>query len=150
MLPWHNLARLAAGDFLAKTLHFLAFVYLARVLGAAHYGVLEFANSILTYFLLLADGGLEMWATREAAQHKDVQRVVTHVVPLRCGLALGALIILWLMLSAFPEYPYLRTTLVLFGFTLLVQATNLKWVFMGQEKMTRVAVGLALGQSVFA
>jgi len=81
--PFRNILRLSVGDFLAKTLNFLAFVYLARVLGVASYGVLEFASSILTYFLLLADGGLELWATREAAEGRDLRELAARVVPLR-------------------------------------------------------------------
>ena len=39
--------------------------------------------------------------------------------------------------------------MILFGLTLFSQALNLKWVFMGQEKMTRVATGLILAQLLF-
>ena len=58
--PFRNILKLAAGDFLAKTLYFFSFVYLARVLGVNTFGVLEFANSLLTYLLLMADAGLEI------------------------------------------------------------------------------------------
>ena len=60
---------------MAKTLSFLAFVYLARILGVADYGTLEFALAILTYFLLLGDGGLELWATREVARGRDISQL---------------------------------------------------------------------------
>lgn len=150
MNPFRNILRLSAGDFLAKTLNFLAFVYLARVLGVALYGVLEFAISILTYFLLLADGGLELWATREAAQGRDLRELAARVVPLRFVLAVGAFGALLTILPALPDYPALKTILVTFGLTLFAQAANLKWVFMGQEKMMRVATGLVAAQIVFA
>jgi O-antigen/teichoic acid export membrane protein/uncharacterized protein YbaR (Trm112 family) len=150
MNPFRNILRLSAGDFLAKALNFIAFVYLARVLGVAAYGVLEFAISILMYFLLLADGGLELWAIREAAQAKDMRQLAGRVVPLRFLLAVGGFAALLSLLPIFPDYPTLRLILVLFGLTLFVQAGNLKWVFMGQEKMTRVAAGLVVAQVVFA
>ena len=150
MNPFRNILRLSVGDFVAKALHFLAFVHLARVLGVANYGVLEFAISVTTYFLLLADGGLELWATREAAQGADIQQLVARIVPLRCLLCVGSFGVLFLLLPAFPSYPSLRTILVLFGLTLFAQAANLKWVFMGREQMTRVAVGLMVAQIVFA
>ena len=47
MSPFRNILKLSAGDFLAKTLHFAAFIYLARVLGVATYGVLELALSVI-------------------------------------------------------------------------------------------------------
>jgi len=150
MNPFRNILRLSVGDFVAKTLYFLAFVYLARVLGVANYGVLEFALSILSYLLLLADGGLELWATREAARGTDMRQLVARIVPLRFLLATGAFGMLLVLLPVFPDYPALQTILVLFGLTLLAQAANLKWVFMGREQMARVAAGLVVAQIVFA
>jgi O-antigen/teichoic acid export membrane protein len=145
--PFRNILKLAAGDFLAKTLYFFSFVYLARVLGVNTYGVLEFASSLLTYLLLLADAGLEIWGTREAAQTSDIRRLIGRVMPLRF---LTAGIAFAILLGMLPPYPYLRTVLVLFGLSLFAQAASLKWVLMGQEKMARVAGGLVLAQLVFA
>lgn len=150
MNPFQNIFRLSVGDFVAKTLNFLAFVYLARTLGVEGYGVLEFAISILTYFLLFADGGLEPWATREAASGADIRKLAARIVPLRFVFALGSFGALLVLLFFLPNYPGLRTIMILFGLTLFVQAINLKWVFMGQERMTRVAAGLVIAQIVFA
>lgn len=147
---FRNIFRLSVGDFVAKTLNFLAFVYLARTLGVEGYGVLEFALSLLTYFLLFADGGLELWATREAASGTDTRNLVARIVPLRFILAVGSFCVLLLVLLLLPDYPGLRSIMILFGLTLFSQAINLKWVFMGQEKMTGVAVGLVIAQIVFA
>ena len=149
MNVFQNILKLSVGDFLAKTLNFLAFVYLARVLGVSTYGVLEFALSIMTYFLLLADGGLELWATRGVAQSADVRYLTARVLPLRMILATGAFGILMLCLPMLPDYPNLKTIVIFFGLTLFAQALNLKWVFMGQGKMTKVALGLVVGQIFF-
>jgi O-antigen/teichoic acid export membrane protein len=147
--PFRNILRLSFGDFFAKTLYFLAFVYLARVLGVESYGVLEFANASLMYFLFMADGGLELWATREVARGTEIQKLVARIVLLRFLLAVCAFVALLALLPAFPKYPALKTVLVLFGLTLFVQAINLKWVVMGQERMARVATGLVVAQIVF-
>jgi len=147
--PFQNIIRLSVGDFVAKTLNFFASVYLARVLGVTSYGTLEFALSILTYFLFLADGGLELWATREAAQGRDIRDLAARIVPLRLVLAASAFGFLLILQTILPDYPALKTVLVLFGLTLFPQAVSLKWVFMGQEQMTRVAAGLVTAQVVF-
>jgi O-antigen/teichoic acid export membrane protein len=138
------------GDAAAKTLTFLAFVYLARVLGVERFGVLEFAGSLLVYFLLLADGGLEMWATREAAQSLDLPALVARIIPVRFLLAAAGFLVILVVLPLLPPYPELRWVLGLFGLSLFAQAATLKWVFMGQEKMARVAWGLVFAQVVFA
>ena len=150
MNPFYNIMRLCAGDFPAKALNFVTFVYLARILGVANYGVLEFALSIVTYFLLLADGGLELWATREVAQGGEMRQLAARVIPLRFSLAAVSFGALMILLPWLPDYSLLKTTLMLFGLTLFAQAASLKWVFMGKEKMARVAGGLVVAQLVFA
>jgi O-antigen/teichoic acid export membrane protein len=148
--PFHNILRFIAGDFVAKTINFLAFVYLARTLGVNSYGVLELAISVLTYFLKTADGGLEMWAMRAAARGTATEHLVGRVVPLRIVLAVVSFGTLLALLPAFPDYESLRTLLVIFGVTALVEGVNLRWVFMGQERLARAAIGIVVGQVVFA
>ncbi len=150
MNPFRNIFRLSVGDFFAKTFSFLAFVYLARVLGVNTYGVLEFSISILAYLLLLGDCGLELWSTREAALGRDMVNLVARIVPLRLIFATITFTGLLFVLPILPDYPHLRPLLVLFGMTIFAQALNLKWAFMGKEKMGRVAAGLIVGQIVFA
>src|SRR5262245_64309357 len=69
--PFRSILRLSIGDLLAKIFSFLAFVYLARVLGVEDYGTLEFARALLVYVLVFGDLGLEFWATRQAARGAD-------------------------------------------------------------------------------
>jgi O-antigen/teichoic acid export membrane protein len=148
--PFRNIVRLATGDLIAKATSFLAFVYLARILGVAEFGVLEFAGSVLAYVLLLGDGGLEMWGTREAANTADLPALAGRILPLRLLLASVSFVILLALLPLFPNYPRLRTVLAIYGLSAFAAAANLKWIFMGQQKMTVVARGLVIGQVVFA
>jgi len=148
--PFKNIIRLAAGDLVAKATSFVAFVYLARILGVASFGVLEFAGSVLAYLLLMADGGLEMWGIREAANTADIPALAARVVPLRLLLAALSFLTLLVLLPLFPHYPGLRAVLLVYGMTVFAQAVNLKWVFMGQQNMSGVARGLVLGQVLFA
>jgi O-antigen/teichoic acid export membrane protein len=148
--PFKNILRLASGDLIAKAMSFFAFVYLARILGVASFGVLEFAGSVLTYLLLIADGGLEMWGTREASNAKDLKALAAQIVPVRLLLAAISFVLLLLLLPLFPHYPSLRAVLVIYGLTVFAQAANLKWLFMGQQSMSGVARGLVIGQAIFA
>ena len=147
--PFRNIFRLATGDLVAKATSFFTFVYLARILGVANFGVLEFAGSVLAYLLLISDGGLEMWGTREAANSADISALAARVMPLRLLLASLSFVILLALLPLFPHYPSLRALLVIYGLTVFAQAINLKWAFMGQQKMSGVAGGLVLGQALF-
>lgn len=150
MSSYRNILKLSAWDMVAKAAYFLACLYLARIMGVEHYGVWEFAISVMAYFLLIADFGMEVWATREATKGGDIPALVGTVMPLRLMGATGALGMLLAILPLLPDFPQLRTVLVVFGLTLFLQAANLKWVFMGQERMATAGKGLALTQLVFA
>ena len=100
-----NILKLSAWDFLAKTAYFLTFIFLARTLGVSSYGVLEFALSVMMYFYLLADCGLELWATRESAKTEDISPLIKKVLPLRLLLAGLAFILLLGLLNIFPDFP---------------------------------------------
>ena len=71
-------------------------------------------------------------------------------MPLRFLLALASFAGLLIVLPVLPDYPALKPILLLFGLTLFANAASLKWVFLGAEKMGRVAVGLVLTQIIFA
>jgi O-antigen/teichoic acid export membrane protein len=148
--PFLKILHLAAGDFLAKTLNFCTFVFLARVLGVANYGVLEFSVSSSLYFLIIADAGIESWATREVSKGENVLAIVSRVLPLRLILAATSFAVLALLVPLFPEYPQLPGLLLLFGLGSFTQALSLKWAFLGGQQMGKVSKGLVMMPFVFA
>jgi O-antigen/teichoic acid export membrane protein len=148
--PFAGILRFSAGDFIAKTLNFLTFIYLARILGVETYGILEFALSSSLYFLFIADAGLEGWATREASKTSEVRLLAGRILPLRFLLSAVSFLVLFGALPLFPDYANLRALLILFGVASFVQAANLKWSLLAQHKMTATATGLVLMQVVFA
>ncbi len=141
---------LSLGDGLSKVLYFLSFVYLARVLGVEGYGVLEFSVSIVAYFLLLADSGMEIWGMRAIAQGQDFRLLIGKILPMKSLLALFSMVVLIGLLPFLPNYPSLKLILLLYGVSLFAQALSLKWVLMGQERYFNVGCGLALSQIIFA
>ncbi len=150
MSPFRNISKLFVGDFLAKALNFLTFVYLARIFGAKDYGIIEFTIAASMYFLMLADAGLEIWATRQVARAQDIRILVGRILPLRILLAIICFGLLHAAIHIFRGHVLISALLSRFSLLLLVQAVNLKWVFMGQERMSKVGTGLILSQIVFS
>lgn len=150
MKPFRNILRLSVGDAIARAFSFLAFIYLARVMGVDSYGTIEFALSVIIYLQVFTEGGLDLWATREVAQGKSIKTLVGQIVPLRVGLGILGFGGLLLLLPLFPDYPHLQALLILFGLRAFSQAIDLRWIFMGQANMRLVAVGLIIAQVIFA
>src|SRR5689334_1110911 len=63
-----NFAVLAGGEFLAKLLTFAVFTFLARTLGPARYGNIEFTLAVMVFFTLVVDSGLSTYGAREIAR----------------------------------------------------------------------------------
>ncbi len=144
-----SVLQLVGGDLASRALALFAFVYVARVVGAEHFGTLEFAVSALAYFLLLGDCGLETWAVRAVAMGSPVQRTAARVLALRMVLSVLSYLALAALTPAMPDYPALSVIVPLFGVALIPQSLNLKWVYVGSERMPTAAWGLLIGQLVF-
>ena len=56
----------------------ITFPYLARTLGPEHVGVLNFAESIAKYFVMLAALGIPIYGIREIAKVQKFQHHLTY------------------------------------------------------------------------
>jgi O-antigen/teichoic acid export membrane protein len=146
-----NFLFLGAGEFASKVFSFLAFAYLARVLGPREFGQIEFALALIVFFTLLVDCGLGPYGAREIAKDESaVGRLATHILFTRCLLGALALAILIIFL-AFLDKPWsVEKLILLYGLTLLAQPGLLPWVFQGRDLMGYVALASVMRWSFFA
>jgi polysaccharide transporter, PST family len=117
--------------------------YLARVLGAAGWGLVAFAQAFGSYVSLVGEYGFSLSATREVAHYRDNREKLTDIfagvlgakVLLASGALVLALIVRWCV-PAFREHP----TLLWAGmFWALAQVFNMMWFFQGFERLRLVA-----------
>ena len=144
-----NFMALGGGEIVARLVGFIAYVYLARVLGAAGYGTIAFVVGIHLYLVKLADFGIESVGTSHVAQDPGGVRNFTASI-------LGARLVLTLVIVAFsalvaswilpdPE----RTLMQLYLLSLLPVALNAKWVHLGLQKAFPVGISRILCEGVF-
>ncbi len=150
MSPFRAIGQLFLGDGVAKVVNFVVFIYLARVLGVAPYGTLEFALAIAAYLQFGSDAGLELWAMRAVSQGRPPAEIIGSVVAVRVVLAVvGGLAVLG-VIGVFPDYPGLVWLVGGLALRVVIQACDLRWVFMAQQRMKVVAGGLIIGHVLFA
>jgi O-antigen/teichoic acid export membrane protein len=141
---------LSGGQALARSMTFIALMYMARTLGVEVFGMIGFAAGLTGYLMMVVDAGLDLIAMREIARSQaSAESIVGSVILLRVGFAAVAMTLLsaiavWLALTP----PALMITLA-YGLTFFSSAINLKWVFQTLERNGTVAVALALSQFVF-
>lgn len=146
-----NFFFLSIGEFAAKLCGFVAFAYMARVLGPKEFGQLEFALALIFFLTLLVDCGLSAYGAREIAKDEiAITRYTLHVIVLRCMLAAGAFVLLAIGVAVSDKPWSIQKLLLLYGVTLLVLPTLLPFVFQGRELMRYVAIASVIRWSLFA
>lgn len=136
-----NFLALGSGEVIARIVAFIATIYIARTLGAEYYGIIGFATAIVLYLSRIADGGMELGVgIREiAADPGRLQAVAPSILTARVLVALvlsGVLGLLGLFVFAQPE----GTVLALYGLTLLAVGASSRWIYLGLERTSLVAV----------
>jgi O-antigen/teichoic acid export membrane protein len=122
----------------------ITFPYLARTLGPEHVGVLNFAESIAKYFVMLAALGIPIYGIREIAKVQNELKARTKIfaeiftINLICTLGLS-----FLFLGAVFFIPQLYNEKVLFYWTIayfFFQVFYLEWFFNGMNQFKFIAI----------
>jgi O-antigen/teichoic acid export membrane protein len=122
----------------------ITFPYLARTLGPEHVGVLNFAESIAKYFVMLAALGIPIYGIREIAKVQNELKERTKIfaeiftINLICTLGLSLL-----FLAAVFFIPQLNNEKVLFYWTIayfFFQVFYLEWFFNGMNQFKFIAI----------
>jgi O-antigen/teichoic acid export membrane protein len=142
---------LSAAEIACRGISVAVTLFLAKTLGAAGFGRIEFAFNIVFWLVLLVREGLDIIAAREIARHPRLVRpMVNHILAIRGTLALsllsGLLLVGYATLSDFTD----RLILSLYGLLLLTTACGLDYVYRGLERMWLVAISLAIRTSIYA
>ena len=122
----------------------ITFPYLARTLGPEHIGVLNFAESIAKYFVMLAALGIPIYGIREIAKVQNELKERTKIfaeiftINLICTLGLS-----FIFLAAVFFIPQLNKEKVLFYWTIayfIFQVFYLEWFFNGMNQFKFIAI----------
>jgi O-antigen/teichoic acid export membrane protein len=146
-----NYCILLSGEAIARLLTLVTFAYLARALGPAGFGVIEFcfAHALILFFMV--DFGVGVLGAREVAQRPDdVREITKRMVAIRFwSMALSVcLLVCYVLLSPQP-WP-VKSLLLLFGVSLVPMPYLFQWVFLGRRWMLYVSISQIVRYGVFA
>ncbi len=146
-----NFAALSCAEVACRATSVAVTLFLAKQLGTAGYGRIEFAFNIVFWLVLLVREGLDVIAAREIARHPRLIRpLVNHVLAIRGTMALLLLSVLlavgWTTLTGRTE----RVVLSLYGLMLVTTALGLDFVYRGLERMGLVAISMFTRTAVYA
>jgi len=146
-----NFAILSAGQVVSRLFAFAITIHLTRSLQAEGFGIIVFATSVLAYAALIVDCGFNAFGPIEVARIRpDVSHLVRNVVGLRLLLTLAAFGALALFVWLVPLDRITAAILLMYGFSLVISAVQLEWVFSGLENMRLVAISEIVDQAILA
>jgi len=146
-----NFVFLVCGEMGAKVCTFLAFSHLARSLGPARYGALEFVLALFTFLSLIVDFGLGNYGAREIARDRARSTTVMgEITGLRVLLACASFATLVGLAFLVNRGPDVTLLFAAYGLSLFGGPFLLQWVFQAHDRMGLVAVASSLRQIVFA
>jgi O-antigen/teichoic acid export membrane protein len=137
-----NLVWLLGGNITSGSLIFLMYVFLARVLGAAAFGLLSFAQAFTSYLVLLVDSGLSLFGMNEIARDKTMAgHLALNIFAVRLLIAVTVYLISALLIMILPVASQLKPLFLLTFIFIFYRAMNADWVFQGLEQMEYITVG---------
>ena len=146
-----NFLSLSAAEIACRGTSVLVTLSLAKCLGKAGYGRIEFAFNVVFWLVLLVRNGCEVIAARELARHPRLVRpLVNHLFFIKLALAVVLFLGLVTVGATTLSDPADRKLLALYGLMLLTTAMGLDFVYRGMERMGLVAISLYIRTAVYA
>lgn len=148
-----NLTSLGSIQILNLLLPLITMPYIALVLGVDNYGLIGFAQSIMSYFLLAVDYGFNITATRHVSIHRNDQdemnKTFTRVTLSKLVIALVCFFVLLLMILFIPKLQIDPILYILFFGIVIGNTLFPIWFFQGIEEMSSVGILNFISKMIF-
>lgn len=130
--------------FLSLVFPLITFPYASRILLPEGIGKINFANSIVSYFILMASLGIGSYATREAAKVREDKNAVTklfkEIITINFICCLIAYILFFISLFAIPKFSEYRTLLLVCCIKILFSVIGFDWIFAAFEEFKYITI----------
>jgi O-antigen/teichoic acid export membrane protein len=132
---------LATANVAARALAFAAMVAVVRAYGAADFGAIGFATSVVAYAAMFGACGLDVLSVRAVAgRAAPMARLTSTVVLLRLALGAAAYLALIVLAVTAPALRAVAGLVAVYGLSLLVSPLSLTWVAEGLQTVGVLAL----------
>lgn len=140
----HNTTYLTVLEVLKMIMPFVALPYLISTVGSEKYGLVVFAQAIISYFIILVNFGLDVSAVKNVSvnrnDHAKLGEVVSSVLLIKTLLFICSFVILGVLLLCVEQF---RENSVLFLLSFLSCLSEIlfpAWFYQGVEKMKYITL----------
>lgn len=111
----------------------ITFPYVSRVLQVENLGKYNFANSVNSYFILLAALGISTYAIREGAKYKGdrekISKFSSEIFSINICSMLISYIILILAIIVVPKFHGYAVLILIFSMEILFRTIGVEWIY---------------------
>lgn len=130
----------------------LTIPYTTRLFGPEILGEVNFANSIVQYFILVATAGIPVYATREIAKARDnaslLRKKIKEIAILQVIFTLISLFIYLALIAIIPRFKSYILIYLFLGLQVLSCAFNFVWFLQGIEKYRYAAIATFISKLI--
>jgi len=131
----------------------LVLPYLVRVLGAENFGLIMFAQSLTTFFIVFVDFGFSLSGTREISLARNdkqkLSEVFSAIMFIKVGLILIASLLLLVIVNFFSRFSVDAEIYYLSFGVVIGQALFPVWFYQGIEKMKFITIINIAAKTIF-
>lgn len=110
----------------------ITYSYATRVLGATGIGVYEYAQSIISYFALVAALGVVNYAVREGAEYRnsrtEISKFASEVFSINMIMTFVSYAIMFLMLNISSQMHSYRVAIMLMSISIIFTTLGVDWI----------------------
>lgn len=140
-----NFISVFTGNIGGKILVFLFSMYVARVYGKEVFGSINFANSMISYFLMISSMGLQGYAVVAISRNiKEKNNIYNKILSYRIILAIFSIIAL-LIIVPISNIIYENKMMTLFyGLNIITNALYIDWYFNSTQEMEYISYSIII------
>lgn len=128
----------------------VTFAYASRVLGEEGIGKVNFARSVVTYFVMLALLGMNEYGTRECARIRDDRDALSkfshEMLMINTCTTLLSYSLFFFALIFVPKLQIYKSLLLLNSLAIILKGMGVEWLYQGLEEYRYIAVRSILFQ----
>lgn len=111
----------------------ITFPYISKILGTENIGKYNFANSIISYFVLLAALGINTYAIREGARLRDdkekLNKFIKEVFTINIISTIVSYLLLFISILIVPKFKDYSALIFILSLQVVFQTIGIEWIY---------------------
>ncbi|HFI0817552.1 TPA: oligosaccharide flippase family protein, partial [Streptococcus suis] len=111
----------------------ITFPYVSKVLGVTKIGEYNFANSIVSYFILIAGLGISTYAIREGARFREntkrLQHFANEMFTINVISTIFSYLLLIILLLLVPKFTNYFSLLLILSLQVFFKTVGIEWIY---------------------